>query len=92
MRVSILAIGLALAAAPALANEGTVTEPAADADKVVCKYQQRTGTKFPKKICLTKAQWAQMAEETRSLLQGVTGTVGNNGRAPVERPIFPNGQ
>ena len=64
------ALGLALAimAAPAIAAfdtapaPGTPADPTADGNKVICKEQKDTGTRFPKKKCMTKAQWEAMAE------------------------------
>ena len=88
MRVAVLAIGLALAAGPAVANEPVATEDA-DKDKVVCKWEARTGSNVPRKICLTKGQREQLAAESRMLLRE---SMGNNGTAPVEKPIFPGGQ
>ena len=54
--------GPAATADPAPA--AAVTSPAApakrvvDEDTVVCKSIAQTGTRFPKKMCLTKAEWA----------------------------------
>ena len=44
----------ATAAAPA-----TMAKPVnvVDGDKVVCKSIAQTGTRFPKKVCLTKSEW-----------------------------------
>ncbi len=60
---------LMLAAGPAWAADPTpaaaTTPPAQtakpvnmiDGDKVVCKSLAQTGTRFAKKVCLTKAEW-----------------------------------
>jgi endonuclease YncB( thermonuclease family) len=53
------------AADPTPAAAATTTPPAApakpvnvvDGDKIVCKTYSQTGTRFPKKVCLTKAEW-----------------------------------
>jgi hypothetical protein len=73
MRVSTPAVLLllnvfVLASQPALAADPTVaaTTPApppkqakvVDDDAVVCKSFAQTGTRFEKRVCLTKAQWA----------------------------------
>jgi hypothetical protein len=62
--ILILAVGSASAADPTPAT-ATTTPPAAtakpvnviDGDKVVCKTLAQTGTRFTKKVCLTKAEW-----------------------------------
>ena len=62
--VLMLASGPASAADPTPATAPT-TPPAVpakpvnviDGDKVVCKSLVQTGTRFPKKVCLTKAEW-----------------------------------
>lgn len=60
---------LMLASGPALADPtpaaAATTPPAAaakqakaiDDDTVVCKSYAQTGTRLPKKVCLTKAEW-----------------------------------
>jgi hypothetical protein len=68
--VSVFGI-LMLASGPVSATDPTpaaaaTTPPAAtakqvnviDGDTVVCKSIAQTGTRFPKKVCLTKADWA----------------------------------
>jgi hypothetical protein len=62
--VLMLAPGPASAADPTPAA-ATTTPPAVpakpvnviDGDTVVCKSLAQTGTRFPKKVCLTKAEW-----------------------------------
>lgn len=34
-----------------------------DADKVVCKVQAKTNTRFPKKICHTRAEWDRISAQ-----------------------------
>ncbi len=45
---------------PAIATHATPAKPVnvIDGDTVVCKSIAQTGTRFPKKVCLTKADWA----------------------------------
>ena len=53
--------GPAAPADPAAAAATTTAAPAkrvVDGDTVVCKSIAQTGTRFPKKMCLTKAEWA----------------------------------
>lgn len=60
--VLMLATGPASAADPTQ-SAATTTPPAAkpvnviDGDKIVCKSFAQTGSRFTKKVCLTKAEW-----------------------------------
>lgn len=33
--------------------------------KMVCKREAKTGTRFPSKICKTRAQWTEIAESAK---------------------------
>lgn len=55
-----LALGL-----PPLPGDA-VSANSEDGEKMVCKYQLQTGTRFKKKVCMTAAQWEEMAEQHRS--------------------------
>ncbi len=50
----------ALVSAPAAAASA---EAGRDGSKVVCKRESKTGTRFPTKICRTKAQWEALSEQ-----------------------------
>ena len=39
--------------------------PAPAKEKKICRGDQDTGSRFAKKICHTKAEWAQIAEQQR---------------------------
>lgn len=50
----------------ALLTAGLPDDPAKpDAEKQICKMEQRTGTRFPKKTCRTRAQWEAITEASR---------------------------
>lgn len=63
--------------APAHAEAGQPTQNAAvekepvDPDKRVCKRTEVTGSRFPKVVCHTQAQWDDMAQGTRSKMQEI---------------------
>lgn len=61
-----LILGLTLAAfvsnAPTFA--ATATKEAAD-DRIVCKLQAKTGTRFKSKICRTHLQWEEMRAQNQ---------------------------
>ncbi len=80
----LLALGacLSLVATPALATEATAPAVAAqksaeadDSNKVVCKRVQATGwrTSSSTKMCRTKAEWAQIANEASREIRGKSG-------------------
>lgn len=74
-----------LLAGPALAQVaggGAATAPAGqpaaaasipDPDKVVCKSEPVLGSRFPKKVCLTNAQWHQQELDSRRMLERLQG-------------------
>lgn len=61
--VAIVAVGTSLVPAESLraSNE--------DGERMVCKYQLQTGTRFKTKICKTAAEWEAMAEAHREGLR-----------------------
>ena len=62
-------------ATPAPAHAGT-SNPAADPDKVVCREEAETGSRFTKRVCHTNAEWAQMqaaAERTQDQIRNKSG-------------------
>lgn len=73
----ILAAAFSLAATTALADvpppagtpavaPATATAPApAPAEKLICKTKMRTGSRFPEKTCMTKAQWDDLWAKSR---------------------------
>jgi hypothetical protein len=64
--------GLALGST-ATAQGGTSNQPeisgapatAPDTDRLVCKYQLKTGTRFKERSCRTVKQWEAMREQQR---------------------------
>ncbi|WP_425409952.1 hypothetical protein [Hyphococcus sp.] len=37
----------------------------ADGDRIVCRMQAKTGTRFKKRVCATVDQWTRQAEQTK---------------------------
>jgi hypothetical protein len=53
--------------ATSMAYAAPETNAAVDAgQRIVCKEQRKTGTRFTTKTCKTAAQWDKMAEEHRA--------------------------
>ena len=64
---------LVLAAVQPLPSEPRAAAPATESEKMICKHQALTGTRFAKKICYTKADWDAKAEADRRALAEMTG-------------------
>lgn len=61
----LMACAAAMLAPPALAETAPKSVSASDGNKLVCTSEQATGTRFRKKICMTKAQREAIAERDR---------------------------
>lgn len=48
------------------------------ANRVVCKYEAKTGTRFKKRICHTRAQWDEIAQSAQ-----------RKGHEMIDRPTLP---
>ena len=55
----LLAALVATGAAYAFAAGGS------DDDRMICKQGMETGTRFPRRICLSKGKWEQMSERAK---------------------------
>lgn len=68
MKVAIVLLGVAVAA-PVSAQDSqdvvVVGEPLEADQRVVCKKQKATGTRFEKKTCMTARQWEATREQNR---------------------------
>lgn len=62
----------ALMSAP-IVTDGTMAfatdEVAKPGDRIICKHQKRTGTRFTSKVCKTLDQWEAIAEDSRAGLK-----------------------
>lgn len=78
MRVSMIAAGTALGLVLGLglhaAEEGSA--PVSNAptsqdnpDRVICKREAATGTRFTKRVCHTAREWEQMRQDARDVMQ-----------------------
>lgn len=75
--LAIVALGIGISTS-SVAYAKSEAGGATDADqKIVCKHQRKTGTRFTTKICKTTAQWEKMAEAHRAGLKEL-----------VDRPII----
>jgi len=44
------------------------SQPAAtDADKVICRTEEVTGSHFDRRVCMTRAQWEQQSQAAQNL-------------------------
>jgi len=80
MFASLIAIMAAAAAAtsdaPAASGQTASSPPATqaaadDSQKVVCHYEEVTGSRFKKRVCHTKAQWQQLSEQAEKMQRDI---------------------
>ena len=83
--LALLALDSAPATAPATEVKpavvaGQKADDANDLDKVVCRNQPLTGSRFNKRVCMTKQQWGEQQKQVeileRRLNQTATPTGG----------------
>lgn len=66
MRIKISGLGVLAIVVPALlATPAQAKSDKDDEQKVVCKRDAKTGTRFAKVTCRTRAEWEQIAEQHR---------------------------
>lgn len=75
MPFAIILSAVALSAAPAAPQQGNLgpsanARPSAE-ETLVCKYAIRTGTRFKRKTCRTRAQWDAISESSRDMVKGL---------------------
>jgi hypothetical protein len=68
MRILLTSAAIAMSLSGAsIAYAASESNEAADSgQRVICKEQRKTGTRFTTKTCRTAAQWNKMAEEHRA--------------------------
>ena len=73
---AILVAPVAVSAGPQEATTKNATAKAADPERMVCKRQALTGTRFARKICFSRAEWdAQAEQDRRALAEATSGQV-----------------
>jgi len=77
--------GVAIAAAPGAAEDATPKAEAAEKEKKVCKTEKMTGSLTRvRRICMTRAEWNEMAENTNRSLDRL-GRSANQAEALTNR-------
>ncbi|MFT3791270.1 MAG: hypothetical protein QM741_09345 [Rudaea sp.] len=71
---------LAASAVPAAAQQAAAQQKSEqtakqDPDAMVCKTLEVTGSRFPKKQCHTREDWARMESDAKTLMRDVPGRV-----------------
>jgi hypothetical protein len=77
---------VALDATPANAPPPTTVAPAtvqadkadADPDKMVCRKEEITGSRFAKRVCMTRSQWDEQARRTEEFERRLNETTTNH--------------
>lgn len=75
MSLTLILSALTLSAAPIVPQQGNLgptanARPGPEAT-VVCKYAIKTGTRFKRKTCRTRAQWDAISENSRDMVKGL---------------------
>ena len=68
MRIGLFAIVVALAPATMSSSafaDDVAASPKDDDEKIVCRRERLTGSRLPKKICMTKADWKMVSDRSR---------------------------
>jgi len=79
------------AIAGASQESAAVAKEEEDPDRIVCEKKKRTGTRIPRRTCLTVAQWERIREENREVLDRVGGAAGAGGFGANPTPTDPFG-
>ena len=79
----IFASALSASAVAQTASEVVVSaaasQPGANPDRIVCHFEQETGSKIPKKICKTAAAWEWDRERSLKMIQDAQQRTGSTG-------------
>ena len=72
-----IALGAAVAGAPAAALAGAATPSdaknptAKDPDKIVCRNDETTGSRIPTRVCHSQRDWDAMSSDSREKIQDI---------------------
>ncbi len=75
---------------PAKVNASAKTSAPNDPGKVICKGQPITGSRFERRVCMTRTQWADLARQRARVLDAFERHLGENaGFAPLSGNSIP---
>ena len=82
-----LAMAAAMADSPATSSSApppsspAASKPAAadDSTKVICRREEVTGSRFERKVCMTRAQWDEQSQAAQRLEQQLHESAASNG-------------
>ena len=60
-----LIVATAMVPAAAFANPKALTKKGADPNQVICKVERFVGSNLKNRVCKTRAEWKQVAEDTK---------------------------
>ena len=80
--LTLLLVALACTSGPAMAGTDAATASAAaekkKGEKVVCTTEEVVGSRRPKRVCMTRAQRAQITQDSKQALSDMTARSGSN--------------
>jgi hypothetical protein len=74
---SALCAAMAAQAASDASVAAAASQPVANADRIVCHFEQDTGSKIPKRICKTAEAWELERERSLKLIQDAQQRTGS---------------
>jgi cytochrome c5 len=69
----------------AAAQTAPAAKPKDDPDKVVCRDEEVTGSRFTRRVCMTKNDWDTREKQSHELMNALdqqSGRAGSSGGAP----------
>ncbi len=73
--------GQTAATAPPAATSASQKSDADDPDKVICKREVVTGSRFSKRVCMTRGEWGEQARRTEDMARRLGENAGLNAAA-----------
>ena len=74
--LSFLLVALVCTGGPAVAqSDGAATKKK---EKVVCRTEEVVGSRRPKRVCMTQAQWDGITQDSRDALRTMDARSGSN--------------
>ena len=68
-----------VAQATTTATAGAASKPAPDPNKIVCKDEELTGSRFTRRVCKTRAQWEAKQDAADNYKREIEDRNGLNG-------------
>ena len=71
-----LVVALACTGGPAVAQSDEAASK--EKEKLVCRTEEVVGSRRPKRMCMTQAQWDEISQDTKQALRDMGARSGSN--------------